>query len=361
MVVLHGIDLEGSLCMAADRVTPQAINFMATHARGLVCLALDEVCFERLGIPLMVPEAENPSPLRSSFGVSIEARRGVTTGISAFDRAHTIQTAVSDQVGPDDLSRPGHVFPLRTHPRGVLAHSGCSEASVDLARLAGHKPAAVVCQVMNDDGSAARTSDLRRFATEHGLRELSVTDLLCYRLASEPIVRRTREGHISSRYGDFRSVAFTSTINASEIVVLTRGQIRLELETSVQVHSECVAGDIFASHDCACGQMLRDSLCRLADARAGVLIYLRDIDAREASERSCAALQGGTLVEPSLVHTANILRELGARRISLASERIEDELQLAAYGFEVSRKTPRSRRSAVSRNRFAGRVRSSPL
>lgn len=336
MVILHGPHSDGALCMAADLVTPQAINFMVTHARGLVCLALDESQFKRLGIPLMVPEADNTSLQRTSFGVSIEARTGVTTGISAYDRAHTIQTAVADDTGPDDLSRPGHIFPLLASSGGVLARVDSIEASVDLAQFAGRKSAAVICHVINDDGSAARTEDLRRFGKQHDIRQLWVSDLFRHRMASEPILQRQREGWVTSQFGEFRSVVFRSRLNGSEIVALTRGEIRPDLDTWVRLHPECIEGDLFASRGCACGDALRNSLRRLAEMRAGVLVYLRGD--RTERRTGCPTQRSGSLEEPGLALAVNVLRGLGARRILLASESLGNEVKLMSYGFEVVRR-----------------------
>jgi 3,4-dihydroxy 2-butanone 4-phosphate synthase / GTP cyclohydrolase II len=263
---------EGDLCMAAELVTPQAINFMATHGRGLVCLALTTERADELGLPPMA--TPNTAPLGTAFTVSIEAREGVSTGISAADRAHTIRTAVAPRTGPGDLVRPGHVFPLRARPFGVLERTGQTEAAVDLARLAGLTPAGVICEVMKDDGTMARVPDLVPYCERHGLRLITVADIVAHRRRHETLVERIATAHLPTRYGDFLAHGYRSRIDGQQHVALVMGDVAGHEDVLVRVHSECVTGDVFGSLRCDCGEQLERAISQIAQEGRGVILYL---------------------------------------------------------------------------------------
>ena len=242
---------EGDLCMAAEKVTPGAINFMATHGRGLICLSLTPDVLDKLRLPLMVKK--NRSRFETGFTVSIEAGSGITTGISAADRAHTILTAIADDAKPEDLVSPGHIFPLRAKKGGVLTRTGQTEGSVDLARLAGMKPAGVICEIMNDDGTMARMPDLEIFARRHGLKIITVADLINYRMQNETFVHRSATADLPTLWGgEFRVIAYTSDIDEHTHLALVKGEINPEKEVLVRVHSECLTGDVLGSLRCEC-------------------------------------------------------------------------------------------------------------
>src|SRR6266852_5926809 len=263
---------EGDLTIAAQFATPEAINFMATHARGLICLCLTEERADQLGLRPMTEH--NEAPLGTAFTVSIEAREGVTTGISAADRSHTIQVAINPQTRPGDLVQPGHVFPLRAKPGGVLERIGQTEAAVDLARMAGLTPAGVVCEIMNDDGTMARVPDLTRFCGHHGLRMITVAQLVEYRRRHERLVERTASVRLPTDYGEFTAVAFRETLTGKTHVALVRGDVEGRENVLVRVHSECLTGDVFHSLRCDCGEQLELALRRIGAEEAGVLLYM---------------------------------------------------------------------------------------
>jgi 3,4-dihydroxy 2-butanone 4-phosphate synthase/GTP cyclohydrolase II len=267
---------EGDLCIAAERVTPDAINFMARYGRGLICLSLTEEQLDRLNLGMMVPDWENTSGFGTAFTVSIEAREGVTTGISAADRAHTVKTAIADGARPTDLVRPGHIFPLRARPGGVLRRVGQTEGSVDLARLAGLKPAGVICEIMNDDGSMARMQDLVEFGRRHEIKIVTIADLVQYRLRKEKLVRRSADAIMPTRSaGEFRCVVYENDIDHVDHMALVKGEIRGDEPVLVRVHSECLTGDAFGSLRCDCGEQL-DAALRMIEAEGcGVLLYMR--------------------------------------------------------------------------------------
>ncbi|MFD3163522.1 bifunctional 3,4-dihydroxy-2-butanone-4-phosphate synthase/GTP cyclohydrolase II [Herpetosiphon sp. NSE202] len=269
---------EGDLACAAQFVTPQAINFMAKEGRGLICLAITGQRLDELEIPMMV--TSNNSKFGTNFTVSIEAAQGVTTGISAYDRAHTIQTVINPNSKPSDISRPGHVFPLRAAEGGVLRRVGQTEASVDLARLAGLYPAGVICEIMNDDGTMARMPDLTIFGAKHDLKIISVEQLIRYRRERELLVTRTAEARLPTKYGEFQIISYESKIDtpdqqAKEAVALIMGDISTDEPVLVRVHSECLTGDAFGSLRCDCGPQLEKAMQRIAQEGRGVLLYLR--------------------------------------------------------------------------------------
>jgi 3,4-dihydroxy 2-butanone 4-phosphate synthase/GTP cyclohydrolase II len=267
---------EGDLCMSAEKVTPDAINFMAKHGRGLICLSLTDERLERLNLQMMVPDWENHSGFGTAFTVSIEARHGVTTGISAADRAHTILTAIAPEAKPSDLVRPGHVFPLRAREGGVLRRTGQTEGSVDLARLAGLEPAGVICEIMNDDGSMARMPELQSFANQHELKIVTIADLIQYRLQHEKLVRRVADAVLPTRSaGEFRTLVYENDIDHIDHMALVKGEIRADDPVLVRVHSECLTGDAFGSLRCDCGEQLDAALQMIESAGCGVLLYMR--------------------------------------------------------------------------------------
>ena len=263
---------EGDLTIAAQFVTPEAVNFMAMHGRGLICLCLTAERCDELGLRQMTDM--NETPYGTAFTISIEAREGVSTGISAHDRAHTIQVAIDPSSGPRDLVQPGHVFPLRARPGGVLQRSGQTEASVDLARLAGLTPAGVVCEIMNDDGTMARVPDLVHYCERHGLKMVTVADLIEYRRRVEKLVERVVSVRLPTDYGEFRGVAYREPLTGKHHVALVKGDVEGEEDVLVRVHSECLTGDVFHSRRCDCGEQLEHALARIEAEGRGVLLYL---------------------------------------------------------------------------------------
>jgi len=263
---------EGDLVIAAQFATPEAINFMATHARGLICLCLTEERADELNLRPMTER--NEAPLQTAFTVSIEAREGVTTGISAHDRSHTIQVAIHPDTKPEDLVQPGHVFPLRAKRGGVLERTGQTEAAVDLARLGGLTAAGVVCEVMNEDGTMARIPDLVPYCRRHGLKLITVADLVEYRRRREKLVERTAQVRLPTEYGDFSAVAYKEMLTGRPHVALVRGDVDGAEDVLVRVHSECLTGDVFHSLRCDCGEQLDLALRRIAQEERGVLLYM---------------------------------------------------------------------------------------
>jgi 3,4-dihydroxy 2-butanone 4-phosphate synthase / GTP cyclohydrolase II len=263
---------EGDLTMAAQFVTPDAINFMATHGRGLICLALTGQRCDELGLDLMA--AKNESPFQTAFTVSIEAREGITTGISAHDRAHTVQVAIDPGTRPQDLVQPGHIFPLKAKEGGVLERTGQTEAAVDLARLAGLNPSGVICEVMNDDGTMARVPDLELYCQKHRLKMVTVADLIAYRRRNDKLIERVVEAGLPTKFGDFTVVGFRSLVDDKHHVAMVKGEIDAQEDVLVRVHSECLTGDVFHSLRCDCGQQLEDALARIEQEGRGVLLYL---------------------------------------------------------------------------------------
>ena len=263
---------EGDLTVAAEKVTPEIINFMAKHGRGLICLPLAPETCDRLALPPM--SRTNTSRFGTAFCESIEAREGVTTGISAFDRAHTIQVAIDPNSKPEDLARPGHVFPLRAREGGVLVRAGQTEAAVDLARLAGLQPGGVICEVMNEDGSMARRPELEEFCRRHSLRMITVAELVRYRLRNERFIQRNGEGCLRNEFGTFKVVQYSTSLTHEMHLALIHGEVAGEPNVLVRMHSHCVLGDVFGSVQCDCQRTLRASMRRIAEQGTGVLVYL---------------------------------------------------------------------------------------
>jgi len=344
---------EGDLTMVAEKVTPEAINFMAKHARGLICLSLHPDIVERLNLPLMVQD--NKSRFQTAFTVSIEAKNGVTTGISAADRAHTILTAVADDAQPDDLVQPGHLFPLRSRRGGVLFRTGQTEGSVDLARLAGMKPAGVICEIMNEDGTMARRPDLDQFAKKHGLRIVTVADIIAYRMRNESFVHKEAETVLPTPSGEFRAIAFINELDNSEHLALVKGEITPNKDILVRVHSECLTGDVFGSYRCDCGDQLQKALKMIDQEGLGVVVYLRQ-EGRGigfANKLKAYALQdkGFDTVEaneelgfkPDLRDYgvgAQILVALGVKRMRIMTNNPKKMVGLDGYGLTVTGRVP---------------------
>jgi 3,4-dihydroxy 2-butanone 4-phosphate synthase/GTP cyclohydrolase II len=270
---------EGDLCMAAECVSPESVNFMARYGRGLICLSLTPDWVDRLRLPMMV--SNNLSRFQTGFTISIEARHGVTTGISAADRAHTIRTAIADGAKPDDLVSPGHIFPLRAKKGGVLVRTGQTEGSVDLARLAGLKPAGVICEVMKDDGTMARMPDLEEFARIHDVKIATVADIIHYRMQNEIFVHRAANAKLPTSFGgEFDVIVYTNDMDDYHHLALVKGEIRPDDEILVRVHSECLTGDVFGSLRCDCGGQLRAAMAMIAKEGKGVLLYMRNHEGR---------------------------------------------------------------------------------
>jgi len=267
---------EGDLCMAAEACTPEAINFMAKWGRGLICLTLTEDQLDKLKLPLMVPDHENSASLGTAFTISIEAREGVTSGISAADRSRTIAAAVSEDALPLDIVRPGHIFPLRVREGGVLRRVGQTEGSSDLARLAGFRPFGVICEIMNDDGTMSRLPDLATFATQHDLKIVTIKDLIKYRLRNEQLVHRVATAKLPTRAGgDFKCIAYENDIDHVDHMALVKGEINPDEPVLVRVHSECLTGDAFGSLRCDCGEQLEAAMKMIDENGSGIVLYMR--------------------------------------------------------------------------------------
>jgi 3,4-dihydroxy 2-butanone 4-phosphate synthase/GTP cyclohydrolase II len=329
---------EGDLAVAAEKITPEIINFMAKHARGLICLSLSPEICDSLGLPPM--SMKNTSRFGTAFCESIEARDGVTTGISAADRARTIQVAIDPASRPDDLARPGHVFPLRAREGGVLVRAGQTEAVVDLARMAGLRPGGVICEIMNDDGTMARVPQLIEFCERHELKMISVADLIRYRLHNERFIERQAEGCLRTEFGDFRTVTYASTILPERHLALVRGEIENGAPVLVRVHSHCVYGDVFGSTECECHDLIRRSLERIAREGAGVLVYLHQTGPGFRNHHGYSTQDG----QPGSQHEngigAQILSDLGLRRIRLLTNHPRKVVGLDAYGLEIVEQAP---------------------
>ncbi|MBI5491606.1 MAG: bifunctional 3,4-dihydroxy-2-butanone-4-phosphate synthase/GTP cyclohydrolase II [Deltaproteobacteria bacterium] len=345
---------EGDLCMAAECVTPEAVNFMAKYGRGLVCLTLTEEKADELGLKPMVDD--NTSLFRTAFTVSIDARKDVTTGISASDRAVTILTAVKDGARPEELARPGHIFPLRARKGGVLVRTGQTEGSIDLARLAGLKPAGVICEIMKEDGTMARMQDLEVFAKEHGLMIVTIADIIEYRLKKDLLVHRAADAVVPTRYGgEFRAIAYTNDIDFNEHLALVKGEINPEEPTLVRVHSECLTGDVFGSERCDCGEQLRGAMKMIEKEGKGILLYMHQegrgiglvnklkayrlqdsgLDTVEANEKL-----GFKADLRDYGIGAQILLDLGVRKMRIITNNPKKIVGLEGYGLEVVGRVP---------------------
>ena len=345
---------EGDLVMPAEKVTPEAINFIVTHARGLVCMPILGERLDHLHMPLMVSQ-DMTSKHQTAFTVSVDYNKGTTTGISATDRAATVKAMIDPDARSEEFSRPGHLFPLRYHPGGVLARAGHTEAIVDLCTIAGMYPAGIVCEIMNDDGTMARMPDLEEFAQVHGLRILSIAQIIAHRRRHERLIERVAEARLPTNYGDFTAIAYKSAVDSGEHIALTRGKWDPEEPVLVRIHSECLTGDVFGSIRCDCGEQIEMALKILGQEESGIFLYMRQegrgiglhnkIKAYSLQDNGLDTVDANKSLgfEPDLRHYgvgAQILRDLGVRKLRLLTNNPRKVVGLAGFELEIVERVP---------------------
>ena len=352
---------EGDLCMAAEKVTPEAVNFMATHGRGLICLTLTEERVRHLGLAMMV--SDNTSPFGTAFTVSIDSAQGITTGISAADRAKTILDSIADNAKPQDLATPGHIFPLRARNGGVLVRAGQTEGSVDLARLAGLKPAGVICEIMKDDGTMARQPDLMRFAKKHKLKVVTNADLIQHRLNYDSLVYKAASAPLPTRIGgEFQAIVYNTHVDESEHLALIKGQISPNEETLVRVHTKYIPGDVFGFELLNTGAVIQRSMELIAKEGKGVILYLQPkqkahhpamvaypkVEGKQQKSMNASFVYQADFKEYGI--GAQILRDLGVRKMRLLTNNKKHLVGLRGYGLEVTSLVPIPRESPLRVN-----------